>query len=329
MNRYAITLGDPGGIGTEVALKAVARNEFSKVPFLLIGNLENSKSLLKKYHINYALASTINNKNEKIIFYDVPISKGKIIQGKVCKANGQVAIDSLGKAVDFIYKGDCCGLITAPLNKKSINLCGYDFQGHTEYLQERDKKERVVMLLAGGGLKVALITRHIPYKSVTLELNSKEIIKVTQIVDDSLKKYWNIKKPHIGILGLNPHASDGGMFGNEEEKIISPAIKKLKKLGLNVSGPYAPDSAFHFAIKDEWGAVICMYHDQGLIPLKTLAFDEGVNITLGLSYVRTSPDHGTAFDIAGKGIASDNSMAAAIRQAIKMVSSALVTAKQS
>jgi 4-hydroxythreonine-4-phosphate dehydrogenase len=209
-------------------------------------------------------------------------------------------------------------LVTAPLHKQAVKLAGFPFEGHTEFLEAKDKSKKVVMLLVGGGLRVALLTRHVAYVDVPKLLSKKEIVEVTKIVNDALLKYWKIKKPTIGVMGLNPHASDGGLFGNQEKKIIAPAVKQLQNNKINAIGPFAPDTAFFLALKNKWDAEICMYHDQGLIPLKTLAFDSGVNITLGLSFIRTSPDHGTAFDIVGKGIASEASMVAAIEQAILM-----------
>lgn len=314
----AISLGDPGGIGPEITFKSIVKPVFRNIKFVLFGNVDSLQNELLKFNKKVSIKKEITFTDEKITLIDVPAKKGKIKFGKICLSNGEVAINSLDLACNSVINGFCNALVTAPLHKQAIKLAGYPFEGHTEFLQHKDSSKKVVMLLVGGGLKVALLTRHVSYESVPRLISKKEIIDVTIIVNDALKKYWKIKNPKIGILGLNPHASDGGLFGKEEKLLIEPAIKALKKHKLNVIGPVAPDTAFHQAFRDHWDAEICMYHDQGLIPLKTLAFDSGVNITLGLSFIRTSPDHGTAFDIVGQGIASETSMTAAIEQAILM-----------
>lgn len=306
----AISLGDPGGIGSEITIKAIAKPAFNNIKFKLFGNIDILERISKKDFSKI--------KKNKVECINIQTHKSKVKLGKICAANGEVAIKSLDLASDAVMKGDCNALVTAPLHKQAIKLAGYPFEGHTEFLQEKSGSKKVVMLLVGGGLRVALLTRHVAYSDVPKLINKREIIEVTRIVNDALIKYWKIKSPKIGVLGLNPHASDGGLFGNDEKKVIIPAIKELQKLKFNIKGPYAPDTAFHLALKEKWDAQICMYHDQGLIPLKTLAFDSGVNITLGMSFIRTSPDHGTAFDIVGKGIASEASMVAAIEQAVLM-----------
>lgn len=318
MKSIAISLGDPGGIGSEITLKAISKTCFKNIKFALFGNIDSYKIYLKKHQIKFQAQEKIDFKCTQVSLIDVPTTKGKIKPGVICAANGEVAIRSLDLASDAVQSGACKALVTAPLHKQAIKLAGFPFEGHTEFLEAKDKSKKVVMLLVGGGLRVALLTRHVAYVDVPALLSKKEIVDVTKIVNDALIKYWKIKKPTIGVMGLNPHASDGGLFGDEEKRIITPAIKQLQKNKINVMGPFAPDTAFHLALKNKWDAEICMYHDQGLIPLKTLAFDSGVNITLGLSFIRTSPDHGTAFDIVGRGIASEASMVAAIEQAILM-----------
>jgi 4-hydroxythreonine-4-phosphate dehydrogenase len=314
----AISLGDPGGIGAEITLKSIIKPQFKDVKFALFGEFESFKKEMRKTKTKVVAKNEVYFENEKNIFVNISTKLGKVKLGQICGANGDIAIQSLDFASDAVMKGACDALVTAPLHKQAIKLAGYPFEGHTEFLQEKAKSKKVVMLLVGGGLKVALLTRHVAYQNVPTLISKKEIIEVTSIVNDALKKYWKVKKPLIGVLGLNPHASDGGLFGSEEKKIIEPAIKALQKLKINVMGPIPPDTAFHQALKQQWDAEICMYHDQGLIPLKTLAFDTGVNITLGMSFIRTSPDHGTAFDIVGKGIASEASMVCAIEQAVLM-----------
>lgn len=315
-----ISLGDPVGIGLEITLKAIKKRKFNQIKFVLYGDYNYSLKKSQALNLTLPAKSIESIANKKSIFIDV--ANNKIINykiGKISAQSGKMSILALERSVDEAIAKSIDGIVTAPLHKQSILKAGFTFEGHTEYLEQRTGVKKVVMLLVGGGLKVALITRHMAYRDVIKKITRKEICDVTKIVIESLKKYWGIKNPKIGVMGLNPHASDGGRFGNEEAKIISPAIKTLQKTHARIQGPYPPDTGFHLALKEKWDAEICMYHDQGLIPLKTLAFDSGVNITLGLPFIRTSPDHGTAFDIAGKGIANESSMVAAIEQCAMLI----------
>jgi 4-hydroxythreonine-4-phosphate dehydrogenase len=207
-------------------------------------------------------------------------------------------------------------MVTGPINKSSAKKAGLRFPGHTEYLADLAKVKDYVMMLVGGPLRVSLVTRHVPLSKVPGLLTVGDIERTIKITLEALKEDFGIKHPRIGVCALNPHASDGGIFGNEEKRIISPAVNKFRRLG--VSGPYPADSLFYDAYHGKFDSVICLYHDQGLIPLKMIARDTGVNVTLGLGFIRTSPDHGTAFDIAGKGLADPSSMETAIRMAAEM-----------
>lgn len=319
IKRFVISLGDPAGIGYEISLKAIFKHKHPNVYFILVGDKETSLKLIKKLKWKHLpVVSKIKDiPLDSNCFYDIGVSC-KFPLGQISKNAGHIAFRSLEIAVDLMQSKKFDALVTAPIHKQSILKAGMNFEGHTEYLQFRANVKKVVMLLSGGGLNTALVTRHVPYKDVPKLLTKKEIIEVTKIVYEHILQYN--KKPKIGVMGLNPHASDGGRFGDEEKKIITPAIKSLQKFYKGIEGPYPPDTAFHLALKEKWDAEICMYHDQGLIPMKTLAFDSGVNITLGLPFIRTSPDHGTAFDIAGKGIANESSMLSAIHKAIELTS---------
>ncbi|MFO7832161.1 MAG: 4-hydroxythreonine-4-phosphate dehydrogenase PdxA, partial [Desulfuromonadaceae bacterium] len=215
--------------------------------------------------------------------------------------------------------GDAAGMITAPIQKEAIHAAGCEFPGHTELLAQRCEVEKVVMMLAGSKLKVCLVTTHLALKDVPAVLTQAEVEATLRVTHAALQQYFcPVAPPRIAVLALNPHAGEGGMFGDEEERIIAPAIAQVQQERINASGPHSADTLFHFAAQGAYDAVVCMYHDQGLIPLKLLHFDDGVNVTLGLPIIRTSVDHGTAYDLAGTGRANPSSLTAAIEMAVHM-----------
>jgi len=236
----------------------------------------------------------------------------------VIETQDKTGFDAVQKAASILKKGGAHAMVTAPVNKEAINKSGIPFQGHTEYLAEFTNTKKFAMMLCGGGLKVTTVTRHVPLKKVSDILTQAKIIEAVRLTDAGLKKYFGIKKPRIGICALNPHCGEGGKIGREEQGIIIPAIKKIRRFIPEIQGPISGDVIFYMAYNGKLDAVISMYHDQGLGPLKMVAFEKGVNITLGLPFIRTSPDHGTAYDIAGKGIADPSSMKEAIKLAVKM-----------
>ena len=214
-------------------------------------------------------------------------------------------------------EGKVEAIVTAPVSKEAIHGAGIPFRGHTEYLAEISGTKEYVMMLAGERLKVALVTTHIPLWAVAKLIQERKILSVIEVTSRGLQAYFNLRTPRMAVAALNPHAGEGGLFG-EEERIICRAVQSARDEGLCVSGPWPADSLFHRAQQGEFDAVICMYHDQGLIPLKLLHFDTAVNVTLGLPFIRTSVDHGVAYDIAGKGVANPSSMVEAIRLAARM-----------
>ena len=236
--------------------------------------------------------------------------------GRQKAAYGKASIEYIKKARELLRTGMADCVVTAPINKNSIRKAGFKFPGHTEFFASSSSAKKFVMMLTGGPLRVSLVTRHIPLADVSNRLNCKNIKNTIAITVNALRTDFNIPKPRIGVCALNPHAGEGGIFGKEEIKKITPAIKKFKKT--NIVGPIPADALFYDAYRGKFDAVICLYHDQGLIPLKMIARDTGVNVTLGLKFVRTSPDHGTAFDIAGKGQADPRSMETAIKLAVSM-----------
>jgi len=307
----AVTMGDPSGIGPEILLKALASPRLERcATYLVIGD---SLSLSKT-------AKLIGKKlkNLRINLLDLG-NVGKYQFGKSTASSGRAALDYIDFAVELVKEGLADGIVTAPINKESITKTGVVFHGHTEYLAGRFGIKRPAMMFAGDALKVVIVTRHIPLKKVAVSLNAKDIIDTTLKANKFLKKYFRIKNPRLAVAALNPHAGEGGLIGNEERKIIIPAVKKLKKTLPSLKGPVPADGAFHSLYNKKYDCLVCMYHDQGMIPVKMLARGDAVNVTLGLPFVRTSPVHGTAFDIAGRGIADPSSMLSSLNLAARLL----------
>ena len=229
------------------------------------------------------------------------------------------AAEALEEAAALLAAGDIQGIVTAPVSKKSLHEAGFAYPGQTEFFAARSGTQNYAMCLTGGPLTVALVTIHVPLHEVPQLLRTGEIVRIGKLLRDFLRARLG-REPRIAVAGLNPHAGEDGQFGDEEQKIIAPAVVELAEYG-SFTGPLSPDTVFHRAAGGEFDGVLCMYHDQGLIPLKLLAFDTGVNVTLGLPFPRTSPDHGTAFDIAGSGRANHRSMLAAIKLAAELLAS--------
>jgi len=242
----------------------------------------------------------------------VPDDSFEIEPGQIRAGAGRLAMESVARACDLCLSGGADAMVTAPISREAVKLGGYEFPGHTEFLAERTRVGRFAMMLVSGSLRVALLTIHEPIASVAGLITNERITETLQTISDSLANDFGMAEPRIAVLGLNPHAGDGGVIGREEIDIIQPALEAAQAAGLDVSGPFAADGFFGRRGDKEFDAVLAMYHDQGLAPFKALAMGAGVNVTLGLPIVRTSPDHGTAFGIAGEGVASAASMKAAI-----------------
>lgn len=315
-----ITIGDPSGVGPEVTLKAL--REFVQprdCEILIFGDMVALQ--------NNGLAKL--RRRAKII--DVAsLSAARFRFGVLSKSFGRSSYLYLEEAVKYIKKGIVNCLVTAPVNKRAIQLSRPAFRGHTEYLAQRFgiNAQDVVMMFVAGDLRVSLVTRHIALKDVAGSLTQERITKTLSLTYQSLRNSFSIKQPTIAIAGLNPHASEQGTIGVEEQKVITPAIEGFRKAlhsRQRVIGPVAPDTIFFRAQKEKFDAIVCMYHDQGLIPFKMLHFHDGINVTLGLPFVRTSPDHGTAFDLAGKNKANYHSMLAALKLAYRLTKNRLRT----
>jgi 4-hydroxythreonine-4-phosphate dehydrogenase len=301
-------MGDPSGIGPAIAFKAVNKLE-GLADFVIIGDRWVFEKALKQAARKAQNYKFIDLKN---------VSPRSFKFGKVSAEYGRASIEYLDKALELINYQQIDCLVTSPVSKESINKAGAKFSGHTEYLSQRSNCKDLVMMLLNRALRFSLVTRHTSLKSVSLKLREDNLCKTIFLTYESLKRLFLIKSPRIVVCGLNPHASDNGLIGQEEFKVIKPALEKLKSKIRNLSGPISADVAVERAYRQEFDCVIAIYHDQALIPLKLLGKDTGVNLTLGLPFVRTSPLHGTAFDIAKRpSLANPNSLIEAIRLAVK------------
>ena len=332
----AITMGDPAGIGPEIAAKALAKKRISMLcQPLIIGDAKVMEQAIKIVGLNLAL-KPINNVDKAdfkygiINVYDLNnVELKQLKYGKVSAMTGNAAFQSVKKAIELALQKEIDGTVTGPIHKESIHQAGYPFSGHTEIYAHFTKTEKYAMMLVQGNLRVVHVTTHVALRQVCNLIKKKRILDVIILANEACKRL-GFQAAKIGVAGLNPHAGDGGLFGREEEKEIVPAIKAARSLGINADGPIPADTLFPKVKGGQFDIAVAMYHDQGHIPLKLAGFiwDEqtkkwksvsGVNITLGLPIIRTSVDHGTAFDQAGKGIALEDSLVQAIEYATKMV----------
>lgn len=321
-----VTMGDPAGSGPELILKALSHSEIQGIAtYVILGDmkvLKRAKEIVKAYNLNLVSVRDPEELIEKPFQIGVidlnNVDLEKLIYGKPSAMGGKASYEYIVNAVKIILKGKAHALVTAPISKESLYLAGYSYPGHTELLADLAGVKTVKMMLIAKHLKVSHVTTHVSLKKAIDELIKKDNIYLTiKLTHEALVKLFGIEKPRIAVAGLNPHASEGGLFGDEEEKEIIPAIELAVKNSIDAEGPYPPDSVFYRAYYNkEFDAVIAMYHDQGHIPVKMVGFMEGVNMTLGLPFIRTSPDHGTVWGKAGKGTADETATLEAIRLAV-------------
>lgn len=316
-----ISVGDLNGIGIELILKTFADSRISEfcTPIIFGSNkiLNHYRKLMPEININYNNIKEINKANPKQLnVFSAWEEDVEILPGQANETGGKYGVLSLQAAVKALKNNEIDALVTAPLNKHTMQSGDFNFTGHTPYLKEAFKADEVVMLMVAENMKVALLTEHVAIGDVVKNITKEQIIKKINLLKNSLKKDFGIDRPKIAVLGLNPHAGDEGLVGKEEKEIIRPAVIEAKKNDCVVLGPYSADAFFARGIHEKFDAVLAMYHDQGLIPFKSLALGEGTNFTAGLPVIRTSPDHGTAFDIAGKNLADEASFRQAIFTAI-------------
>lgn len=325
----AVTSGDPAGIGPEIILKALQEPSWQQqCRLLVIGDERIFRERMQVAGIQPPQTEVVHSASEGhyvpgtltlIDLADVDPAQCPI--GQISSGGGKAAVDSVFKACDLALAGEVDAIVTAPLNKAAMHLAGFNFAGHTELLAERTKSGPVRMLLIAPQLRVIHVSTHVSLEEAIRRV-TKERVEETIVQAGEACRALGIQAPRIAVAGLNPHAGEGGLFGDQETREIQPAIEAARSRGYDVSEPQPPDTVFLRALKGAYDIVVAMYHDQGHIPMKLLAFDQGVNVTLGLPIIRTSVDHGTAFDIAGKGLARPDSLLAAIEVAVQMVKAA-------
>ena len=322
--KIGITIGDVNGVGPEIIIKMLSNDLiYSMCTPIIYGStkvLSYYKKAINNHKFKYTQLKSWSKLNGKQTFVVNCIDEHPIIKpGKETEEAGVYAFKSINTALEDWKDGKIDALITAPINKNLVALAAgeeYNFKGHTEYISTYCGSDESLMLLTSDRLTVGLVTNHIPVGEIANKLKTKLIADKLLLLNNSLKNDFGIHKPKIAVLGLNPHAGDNGLLGKEEEKIIIPAIKDIFSRGIYVFGPYPSDGFFGTNDYSKFDGIIAMYHDQGLIPFKSISFEEGVNFTAGIDIIRTSPDHGTAYDIAGKGIASEKSIRNALFLAI-------------
>ncbi|UVD58007.1 4-hydroxythreonine-4-phosphate dehydrogenase PdxA [Rhizobium sp. Pop5] len=325
----ALSQGDPAGVGPDITLMAwLRRRELGLPPFFLIGDPE--VLALRARQLNLAVSIRETNKASEAagMFADampvMPVPAGiEVVAGEPHEATAKGTIAAIERAVSLVIGGEALAVVTNPISKAVLYDAGFRFPGHTEFLADlaaraTGRPVTPVMMLAGPKLKAIPVTIHIPVRDVPQALTVELIMETCRIAHQDLRQRFGIEAPRLAVAGLNPHAGEGGAMGKEDEAMIRPAIELLRDEGIDAIGPLPADTMFHDEARARYDVAVCMYHDQALIPAKTLGFDDSVNVTLGLPFVRTSPDHGTAFGIAGKGLAREQSLVAALKLAAQL-----------
>jgi 4-hydroxythreonine-4-phosphate dehydrogenase len=320
-----ITMGDPAGIGPEVIAKAAVRSEVRRCcrP-LVIGSLPVMEETVRALRLPLRVVGigghgeAVGRHNELPVLDPLERPLRRFRMGAVSRQTGAASAAFIVQAVHLAQRGCLDAIVTAPINKEAINLAGYEYPGHTEMLAALTKSREAGMMILGGPLKVMFVTTHVAHRKLADSLSPANIGKAIRLAHKALRDYFRVQRPRIGVAALNPHAGEHGLFGDEERRVILPACRRARARGIAASDPLPADTLFGQAARGAYDGVVAMYHDQGLIPLKLLAFGRCVNLTVGLPIIRTSVDHGTAYDIAGKGVADPGSMVEAIALAAKL-----------
>lgn len=328
----ALSQGDPAGIGPDIALMAWSRRrEEGIAPFLYLGDRDALSARAKMLGLDVAITEATPDTAASVFDSALPIlsipGNAPVTAGTPDSANAASTIEAIRCAVEETQAGRTSAVVTCPIAKSVLYTAGFRFPGHTEYLADLatgvdGKVPLPVMMIASPQLRTVPVTIHIPLIKIAEELTEDLIVKTARIASHDLTARFGIQAPRLAVSGLNPHAGEGGALGKEDDAIVRPAIERLRAEGIDAFGPLPADTMFHAAARATYDVAICMYHDQALIPAKTLAFDDGVNVTLGLPFIRTSPDHGTAFSIAGTGKAKPDSLIAALKMAADMAEKA-------
>ncbi len=330
----AITMGDPAGVGPEIIAKVIDSNElFPLCRPIVVGDAGVMKKLVEEMRLSVTVRSIASageadpaeGKLDVLDCKNVDLSSHK--WGTPNKSSGTAVVEYIKKAVDLCMKNEAAAIVTAPINKEMMNAAGHHYAGHTELLAHLTNTKEFGMLFVGGGLRVILVTIHVALKDVARHVTTGNVLKTLRLAHKAMKHY-GIEDPRIGVAALNPHAGEGRLFGSEEWDEILPAVIKARQEGIHASDPVPADTLFYKARNDYYDIVVAMYHDQGLAPLKMLAFASAVNVTVGLPIIRTSVDHGTAYDIAGKGCADPASLLEAVKLAAHMAAKRQPPAKE-
>jgi len=322
--RLALTLGDPAGIGPEVAARALADEAVRGLANVAIFG-PPAEDWARWAAVPLPPLDAVQPQAKwdgqvaGVRLVAVENDLADLAEAAPSAAGGEASVRYIQAAIDAAKAGRADAIVTGPISKHAIRLAGYPWPGHTELLAEAFDADEVAMLFAGGPLRVVLVTIHVALAEAIRTLSAERIVTTCRLADDALRRHFGLAEPRLGVCGLNPHAGEEGRFGSEEREVIEPALARLRAGGIRADGPLPPDTAFHQALAGRFDIIVAMYHDQGLIAVKTVAFEESVNVTLGLPVVRTSVDHGTAYDIAGRGEADPRSLASAIRLAAEMV----------
>jgi len=319
----AVTMGEPAGVGGELTLKAWQARHVSGRPFFAIDDPARLAALADKLGLDVPVREIARPDEAAQVFADaLPVLAirlaAPVIPGRPDPANAPATIEAIERAARLAMVGGVAGIVTNPIQKKTLQEAGFRHPGHTEFLAELAGGVEVAMMLACPGLRVVPVTIHLSLAEAVRRLDGAAIARAGRIAAEGLRTLFGVEHPRIAVAALNPHAGERGAMGDEERRVIAPAVETLKAEGIDARGPAPADTLFHAAARSGYDAVLCMYHDQALIPLKTIDFAGGVNVTLGLPFVRTSPDHGTALDIAGSGQADPSSLLAAIDMADDM-----------
>lgn len=319
----AVTMGEPAGVGGELSLKAWLARHMSGRPFFVLDDPARLTALAGKLGLDVPVREITQPEEAGRVFTSaLPVLAIRlvvpVVPGRPDPANAPATIEAIERAARLAMSGSVAGIVTNPIQKKTLQDAGFHHPGHTEFLAELAGGVEVAMMLACPGLRVVPVTIHLSLAEAVRKLDSAAIVRTGRVAAEGLRALFGIAHPRIAVAALNPHAGEQGAMGDEESRVIAPAIEALKREGLDARGPSPADTLFHAAARPGYDVVLCMYHDQALIPLKTIDFAGGVNVTLGLPFVRTSPDHGTALDIAGTGRADPASLLAAIDMADDM-----------
>ncbi|MDQ7837339.1 MAG: 4-hydroxythreonine-4-phosphate dehydrogenase PdxA [Thermodesulfobacteriota bacterium] len=326
-------MGCPVGIGPEIIARSLALHEvYTYCRPVVVGDRAIMERAVKTTGVSLDISVIKEadieqigrtfrqgDRPEKIFLLPVSgLDSAQCVYGRPTARTGAAMVNYILRAIELALSGRVQAITTAPINKEAMHMAGYEYPGHTELLAEKTGEKEYAMMLAGDRLKVVPVTIHLPLRDVATRLTREKILENLIVTDSALRRYFGLEQPRLAVAALNPHAGEGGLFGDEEVRIIAPAIDAAKRLGIDAAGPFPADTVFYRASQGEFAAVIAMYHDQALIPLKLLHFKDGVNITLGLPIIRTSVDHGTAYDLAGSGKADPSSLLAALRLAARM-----------